>query len=223
MVANISIISRSVQKRQLAFWTFTFLEVRWRMSLFAWTKGGPYIQCIFAHLMHDWNQHRHGSILVSNTCVVQHAFFCAVSTDPNTNNQCWCTNGLLMVTQTQGAHYTYRIFARFMHMWARDMHTPQLYGPTFGSEPVSGLAQSSTADQPWMAHGGNTVRPFKWSHIYSRWDVSKNVQNIKFWRPLYVESWNLDSPSSVFSITYEISNNFSNQELKCDRRKNLEI
>jgi hypothetical protein len=25
----------------------------------AWTKGGPYIQCICAHLMHNWNQHRH--------------------------------------------------------------------------------------------------------------------------------------------------------------------
>ena len=30
--------------------------------------------------------------------------------------------------------------------------------------------------QPWKAHGGNTVGPFKWSRIYIRWDVSENIQ-----------------------------------------------
>jgi len=51
------------------------------------------------------------------------------------------------------------------------MHVPELYCLTFGAEPASGLGQSSTADQPWMAHGGNTMGPFKWSRIYIRWDV----------------------------------------------------
>jgi len=51
------------------------------------------------------------------------------------------------------------------------MHAPELYCLTFGAEPTSGLGQSSTADQPWMAHGGNSMGPFKWSHIYIRWDV----------------------------------------------------
>jgi len=51
------------------------------------------------------------------------------------------------------------------------MHVPELYCLTFSAEPASGLGQSSTADQPWMAHGGNTMGPFKWSRIYIRWDV----------------------------------------------------
>jgi len=58
------------------------------------------------------------------------------------------------------------------------MYAPRLYCLTFGAEPASGLEQSSTADQPWMAHGGNTMGPFKWSHIYIRWDVlSHELQN----------------------------------------------
>ena len=48
------------------------------------------------------------------------------------------------------------------------MHAPELYCLTFGAEPASGLGQSSTADQPWMAHGGNTMGPFEWSRIYIR-------------------------------------------------------
>jgi len=58
------------------------------------------------------------------------------------------------------------------------MHAPELYYLTFSAEPASGLGQSSTADQPWMAHGGNTMGPFNWSHIYIRWDVlSHQLQN----------------------------------------------
>jgi len=41
------------------------------------------------------------------------------------------------------------------------MHAPELYCLTFSAEPASGLGQSSTADQPWMAHGGNTMGSFK--------------------------------------------------------------
>jgi len=92
-----------------------------------------------------------------------------------------------MVTRTKGAHYTPRIFARFMHIRARYMHAPQFYCLTFGAESTSSLAQSSTADQPWMAHGGNTMGPFKWSHTYVRWDVSENIlweflSSSDFWR-----------------------------------------
>jgi len=58
------------------------------------------------------------------------------------------------------------------------MYAPELYCLTFSAEPASGLGQYSTADQPWMAHGGNTMGPFKWSHIYIRWDVlSRELQN----------------------------------------------
>jgi len=59
------------------------------------------------------------------------------------------------------------------------MHVPELCCLTFGAEPASGFGQSSTADQPWMAYGGNTMGaysgntmgPFKWSRIYIQWDV----------------------------------------------------
>jgi len=51
------------------------------------------------------------------------------------------------------------------------MHVSELYCLTFGAEPASGLGQSFTADQPWMAHNGNTMGPFKWSRIYIRWDA----------------------------------------------------
>jgi len=51
------------------------------------------------------------------------------------------------------------------------MHAPELYCLTFGAEPASGLGQSSTADQPWMAHGGNQMGPFTWSRTYIQWDV----------------------------------------------------
>jgi hypothetical protein len=58
------------------------------------------------------------------------------------------------------------------------MDVPELYCLTFGAEPASGLGQSSTADQPWMAHGGNSMGPFEWSHIYIRWEVlSHELQN----------------------------------------------
>jgi len=60
------------------------------------------------------------------------------------------------------------------------MHAPDLYSLTFGTEPASGLGQSSTTDQPWMtaAHGSNSMGFFKWSHIYIRWDVlSHELQN----------------------------------------------
>ena len=58
------------------------------------------------------------------------------------------------------------------------MDAPELYFLTFGAEPASGHGQSSTADQPWMAHGGNSMGPFKWSHIYVRWEVlSQELQN----------------------------------------------
>ena len=46
------------------------------------------------------------------------------------------------------------------------MDAPELYCLIFSAEPASGLGQSSTADQPWMAH------------IYIRWDVlSHELQN----------------------------------------------
>jgi len=58
------------------------------------------------------------------------------------------------------------------------MYASELYFLTFGAEPASGLGQSSTADQPWMAHGGNSMGLFKWSHIYIRWGVvSHELQN----------------------------------------------
>jgi len=51
------------------------------------------------------------------------------------------------------------------------MDAPELYCLTFGAEPASGLGQSPTADQPWIAHGGNSMGPFEWSHIYIQWEV----------------------------------------------------
>jgi len=58
------------------------------------------------------------------------------------------------------------------------MHAPELYCLIFGAEPASGLGQSSTADQPWMAHGCNMTGPFKWSHIYIGLNVlSHELQN----------------------------------------------
>jgi len=69
------------------------------------------------------------------------------------------------------------------------MHAPELYCLTFCAEPAYGLGQSSTADQQWMAHGGNTMGPFKWSHIYIRWDVLfHELQNGHVERPL---NWNI--------------------------------
>ena len=58
------------------------------------------------------------------------------------------------------------------------MHVPEIYCLTLSAEPVSGLGQSSTADQPWMVHGGISMGPFKWSHIYIRQEVlSHELQN----------------------------------------------
>jgi len=65
-----------------------------------------------------------------------------------------------------------------MHIWDQYMDAPELHCLTFGAEPASGLGQSSTADQPWMAHGDNSMGPFEWSLIYIRWEVlSHELQN----------------------------------------------
>jgi len=64
-----------------------------------------------------------------------------------------------MVIQRKGAYYIHRIFARFMHIWDRHMHAPQLYCLTFSAKPASGLGQSSTADQPWKVL---TIRLVQW-------------------------------------------------------------
>ena len=69
------------------------------------------------------------------------------------------------------------------------MDAPELYCLTFGAEPASGLGQSSTADQPWMAHGGNSMGPFEWSYIYIRWEAfSTNFKMGHVERPL---NWNI--------------------------------
>jgi len=87
-------------------------------------------------------------------------------------------DGLLMVAQRKGAYKIHCIFARFMHIWDQHMYAPQLRCLTFGAEPASGLGQSSTADQPWMAHGSNSMGLFKWSHIWIWWEVlSHELQN----------------------------------------------
>jgi len=51
-----------------------------------WTKGGLCIQCISAHFVHDWTRQRYAVQFFCKT-PTQHASFCTVSTDPNTNNQ----------------------------------------------------------------------------------------------------------------------------------------
>ena len=86
------------------------------------------------------------------------------------------SGGLLMVTQRKGALNIHCILARFIHIWDQHMYAPELYCLTFGAEPASGLGQSSTADQPWMAHGGNFPRtsrcPFPRN---SKWAMSKDI------------------------------------------------
>ena len=75
-----------------------------------------------------------------------------------------------------------------MHIWDQHIYAPELYCLAFSTESASGLGQSSTADQPWMAHGGNTMGPFKWSHIYIRWDaLSHELQNGPCWKTFELE------------------------------------
>ena len=105
-----------------------------------------------------------------------------------------------------------------MHIWDQHIHAPELYCLTFGAEPASGLGQSSTADQPWMAHGANTMGPFKWSHIYIRWDVlSRELQNGSFRKTFELEyleifnklwfyfSNNRGSPATILTQNYWVN------------------
>jgi len=128
------------------------------------------------------------------------------------------SDGLLMFAQRKGAYYIHRIFAHFMHIFDQNMHATELYCLAFSAEPISGLGQSSTADQPWMAHGANTMGPFKWSHIYIRWDVlSRELQNGSFRKTFELEyleifnklwfyfSNNRGSPATILTQNYWVN------------------
>ena len=85
---------------------------------------------ISAEWMHDWTLHRH-AVLVSNICT-QHVSFCAVSADPNMNNQG------LMVAEMKGVQHIHYMFVRLMHQWTRNTCVILLWGLTFVSNCVHG-------------------------------------------------------------------------------------
>jgi len=108
-----------------------------------------------------------GSVLVWNTCATCIFLRCLHRST---------SIGLLMVAQRKGALNIHCILARFMYIWDQHMHAPELYCLTFGAEPASGLGQSSTADQPWMAHGGDFSRTSKCPFPRtSEWAISKDL------------------------------------------------
>jgi len=108
-----------------------------------------------------------GSVLVWNTCTI-----CIFLRRLHRST----SDGLLMVAQRKGALNIHCILARSMHIWDQHMYAPELYCQTFSAEPASGLGQSSTADQPWIAHGGNFPRTSKYPFPRtSKWAMSKDL------------------------------------------------
>ena len=143
----------------LPLWSALFRYKWW----IVWTKGGLYIQCISAH----FNPAKVcGSVLVWNTCTT-----CIFLRRLHRST----SDGLLMVAQKDALNI-HCILARFIHIWDQHVHAPELYCLTFGAEPACGLGQSATADQPWMAHGGNFPRTSKCPFPRtSKWAMSKDL------------------------------------------------
>ena len=57
--------------------------------------------------------------------------------------------------RSKKGRFKHTLYFGTLHSYLRSAYaSPELFGLTFSAEPASGLGQSSTADQPWMAHGG---------------------------------------------------------------------